>query len=307
MKNKLYVVFSILFCIATLFMGVGYASINSISMNIFGEITAQVQDDIFITEINCYKEDGYDNSLCSGKNIQSSNKTMIYSNITLESNLDSKVVYQITMYNNSNASYYFDEVVYMEGENTFNNENITFELRTEDNSSNFLPDTEVPSKGFISFNIIFKFKDNADISDNNLKSLLNFKFYKLYTVSFDANGGTVDIGNKTVISDKEYGELPVPVRNDYIFDGWYTEKNGGDLITKDSIVEINSDQTLYAHWSLVKYTITYNIDDRLTIPSNPTFYDRETQFTIKNPILNRMGYRFRDELSSDTEYVFERG
>lgn len=41
---------------------------------------------------------------------------------------------------------------------------------------------------------------------------------------------------------------PVIESRNYIFDGWYTSKLLGKQITSDSIVEVDSDQTLYARW-----------------------------------------------------------
>ena len=44
-------IFSIVLIIATLFMGVGYASINSVSLNVSGEMIAQAQEGIFIADV----------------------------------------------------------------------------------------------------------------------------------------------------------------------------------------------------------------------------------------------------------------
>ena len=41
------------------------------------------------------------------------------------------------------------------------------------------------------------------------------------TVTFDANGGTVDPTSKQVTYSYAYGELPTPTRDGYEFDGWY--------------------------------------------------------------------------------------
>ncbi len=67
-------------------------------------------------------------------------------------------------------------------------------------------------------------------------------------VTFNANSGSVSPTSMTVTRNFEYGELPVPTRSNYTFDGWYTSASGGDLITADSLVEKTSSHTLYAHW-----------------------------------------------------------
>ena len=58
-------------------------------------------------------------------------------------------------------------------------------------------------------------------------------------------------------------ELPIPTKAGYKFDGWYTEENNGSQvngITKDNLSDIFRNEatvTLYAHWTLLNYTITY--------------------------------------------------
>ncbi|MDR0593579.1 MAG: NPCBM/NEW2 domain-containing protein, partial [Bifidobacteriaceae bacterium] len=46
----------------------------------------------------------------------------------------------------------------------------------------------------------------------------------------------------------EYGELPQPTRLGYDFEGWYTQKEGGEKIGGSTHVAIGKDHTLYAHW-----------------------------------------------------------
>ena len=77
-----------------------------------------------------------------------------------------------------------------------------------------------------------------------------------YTVSFNANGGSVSPTSKTVSKGSTYGTLPTPTRTGYTFTGWYTAASGGTQITASSTVSITANQTLYAHWSLTNYTAT---------------------------------------------------
>lgn len=73
-----------------------------------------------------------------------------------------------------------------------------------------------------------------------------------YTVTFDANGGTMSDLKTSVTYGSAYGTLPTPSRAGYIFMGWYTEASGGTNITADSNVETAKDHTLYAQWKLYK-------------------------------------------------------
>ncbi len=69
-----------------------------------------------------------------------------------------------------------------------------------------------------------------------------------YTVTFNANGGSVSNGNKTVTYDSIYGELPTPTRTGYTFNGWYTSASGGNKVDANTKVTITENQTLYAQW-----------------------------------------------------------
>ena len=49
---------------------------------------------------------------------------------------------------------------------------------------------------------------------------------KTYTITFNANGGTVITKSKQVAKGDKYGKLPTPTRDGYRFVGWFTSKNG---------------------------------------------------------------------------------
>ena len=79
------------------------------------------------------------------------------------------------------------------------------------------------------------------------------KITVLCTVTFDANGGTLNEKDSTKAvgygMEVTYGELPTPTRPNYRFDGWFTEKDGGDPVDADTLVMQATDHTLYAHWT----------------------------------------------------------
>ncbi|MBQ9742006.1 MAG: leucine-rich repeat protein, partial [Kiritimatiellae bacterium] len=85
-----------------------------------------------------------------------------------------------------------------------------------------------------------------------------------YTVTFDANGGTVTTTSKIVTYDSTYGTLPTPTRTGYAFNGWYTTPNGGpDVIgaikvTANTTFTKTFSQTLYASWTANYYTVTFD-------------------------------------------------
>ena len=70
-----------------------------------------------------------------------------------------------------------------------------------------------------------------------------------YTVTFDGNGGEPSQSTMTTTNQK-LAKLPKADRGGkYEFDGWYTEKTGGDEITTETVFK--SDTTVYAHWTKV--------------------------------------------------------
>jgi uncharacterized repeat protein (TIGR02543 family) len=79
-----------------------------------------------------------------------------------------------------------------------------------------------------------------------------------YTVYFNANGGNVNTGKKTVKYNAEYGSLPTPTLSDHEFLGWFTEQAGGIQIVGSTTVAATADHTLYAHWR--KTSVTVNFD-----------------------------------------------
>ena len=56
------------------------------------------------------------------------------------------------------------------------------------------------------------------------------------------------------------GNLPVPVRNHYTFDGWYTKKFDGIRINEDDTLS-GGDWTLYAHWTTTLDAPVFSIDN----------------------------------------------
>lgn len=111
-----------------------------------------------------------------------------------------------------------------------------------------------------------------------------------YKVFFDANGGSVNIANRTVINGSTYGSLPVPIKANCGFKGWFTQLNGEIEITKDSIVDLEEDQTLYAHWNGVSYKVTLDATGG-TVTQNSISVNYGESYGVL-PIPARTGYRF---------------
>lgn len=99
------------------------------------------------------------------------------------------------------------------------------------------------------------------ITNGEVKHITTQEFDNMLSnckVIFNANEGTVKEESKNVNYGKVYGNLPIPVRAGYEFNGWYTDVKAGSLIDKNTIVSAVSDQVLYARWTPIQYTLTYN-------------------------------------------------
>jgi uncharacterized repeat protein (TIGR02543 family) len=85
--------------------------------------------------------------------------------------------------------------------------------------------------------------------DNDQDAICNVCGYERemeYTVTFDANGGSVSIPSATT-KDGQIESLPTPTRTGYDFAGWYTAETGGTRITAGA--SLTEDTTVYAHWT----------------------------------------------------------
>jgi uncharacterized repeat protein (TIGR02543 family) len=113
-----------------------------------------------------------------------------------------------------------------------------------------------------------------------------------YTVTFDAQGGTVSPANAAVMYGTAYGTQPTPTRTGYTFGGWYTGANGsGFLVTASTTLATASNHTLYAKWTANTYTArtTATAARRLDTELRP--YVRRRRWLSVNGYI-RTGYTF---------------
>ena len=97
-----------------------------------------------------------------------------------------------------------------------------------------------------------------------------------------------------------------PAHNGYTFEGWYTDSTAGEQVYDNTGTRVvgtywdsegkwigTSDVTLYAHWTPISYTITWNQDDGTNIDQTEVDYGQLP--THSNPI---------KEPTSDYTYTF---
>lgn len=88
------------------------------------------------------------------------------------------------------------------------------------------------------------------------------------TVVWDANAGGDTVtglpaNGRSATDNDYYVALPTPVRNGYLFEGWYDQAAGGNKITGDPAhsnkYKTEENIILYAHWKAIVSTININL------------------------------------------------
>lgn len=119
---------------------------------------------------------------------------------------------------------------------------------------------------------------------------------KSYTVTWNANGGTVSPASVSKTHGSTLGTLPTPTRAataeySYTFAGWFTAASGGTQIS--STTTVTGNVTYYAHWTATKrsYTATFNGNGGST-PSPSTITKTYGSELGTLPTCSRTGYTF---------------
>lgn len=123
--------------------------------------------------------------------------------------------------------------------------------------SDFLAGSEVNGKNYEGGDAVLTFRvtateKNGDAEERGTTAAASpayaYKADGIYTVTFDANGGTVSPESLSTQEDGKLTEaLPIPQRSGrYSFLGWFTKASGGEQITSDYVFKMNT--TVYARW-----------------------------------------------------------
>ena len=127
-----------------------------------------------------------------------------------------------------------------------------------------------------------------------------------YTLTYNANGGSVYPTSKQLSAGEKYGTLPTPTRSGYTFTGWYTSTYGSTKVSENTTMG-SSNTTIYAHWTssgsggtTTKYTLTYNANGGSVYPTSKQLSAGEKYGTL--PIPKREGYTFDGWYTSPYSY-----
>lgn len=110
-------------------------------------------------------------------------------------------------------------------------------------------------------------------ADTVSTSLYNQTLYahwelKQYTVRFNANGGSCGTSSINAVIGTAPSSLPTATRTGFSFAGWFTAASGGTQMTVsnwNSVISgmnpttlVNNGLTLYAHWNVNSYTVSWS-------------------------------------------------
>jgi len=167
-------------------------------------------------------------------------------------------------------------------------------------------------------------------------TVTNEKPSKTYTVKFDANGGTSDTqhysfdctfaswntkadGTGTTVksgasytpnvnvtlyavySNPTFESYPIPSREGYTFNGWYTAASDGTKLDVTSV--ISADTTLYAQWEKETYSVLYYDESAANLPTEQEKING-IDLTLSSQIPVKSGYIFKGwTLDSETNTI----
>ena len=281
-KRKNMTLLFLLF-MSMILMGIGYASIQSVTGEITGKASSKMQDGVFITNVE-YVSD-VDANKDSSK-IELYSGTMMKSTVKLSStNINSQIKYKVTVYNNSEERQPFTGVRH--GDEYYDNNDIIFEV------NGFKPGQTIEPKETKDIIITFKYKNN--IPENTvLKSYLNFKMSNPNRmVTADGGDASTNYLTGTVTKDKietvkfEMGKEPTDVNIISKFDasekqdgsiiGYYTDKDNNGLyeltfVSEEVIYANENAQYLFLNLNNVKEFKFYNFSTFKVSYLNYMFY-----------------------------------
>ena len=147
---------------------------------------------------------------------------------------------------------------------------------------------------------------------------------QVWTVTFNANGGTVAEASRVVTNEYAVGELPAATWDGHTFDGWFTASDGDNRVSAMYIVTNNV--MFYAHWTVAVvppepepepepdpvvtqqvWTVTFNANGGEGSMAAQTFTNGVAQ-ALRANAFTRFGWEFAGWATSvDGEVVYADG
>ena len=227
-----------------IFMGIGYATVDSTALNITGLAESAPISPTYISSVQYSSNNGADLNNCV---ILDFNRTILHSNITLGSSSSSTITYTITVQNSMDYDQIFTGTTYSTPD-FYSNTNITFDL------GNLNVGDIIQAHSSKTFTITFKYA-GSNTSNPVLDSYIQFEFERSYSITYNVNNGTNNANNPNSFAVSNPVTILDPTRTNCYFDGWYLNSSfTGNPVTSTS--GFTSDIVLYAKWLVdINYTL----------------------------------------------------
>ncbi len=112
-------------------------------------------------------------------------------------------------------------------------------------------------------------------------------------LTFDLQGGSLDVKQTIVWLGEKYGELPVPHKTGHSFVGWAEKSHPEKIIRSDDIVMPLSDTTLTAIWTANHYTVEFQAGADNVIGSMPDqLFEYDDGQPLNTNTFQKIGYIF---------------
>lgn len=129
-----------------------------------------------------------------------------------------------------------------------------------------------------------------------------------YTISYNANGGSGAPGSQTKWAGTNITlSSTKPTRTGYTFAGWATSASGAVAYQPGATYSANASVTLYAKWTALTYTVSYNANGGSGAPGNQT-KTYGVNLTLSGTKPTRTNYNFKGwSTSSGGSVVYAAG
>ena len=130
---------------------------------------------------------------------------------------------------------------------------------------------------------------NASTTAGGADTAVYAHWTKLYKLTFNANGGSVNESTRSLKAGATYGTLPTPTRSGFAFNGWFTAASGGSAVSTSTKMG-SADTTIYAQWTVV-HTLSFNANGGSVSEGSRSVKEGATYGTLPTP--SRSGYTFK--------------
>lgn len=231
--------FPILIFIAIVTMSIGYATINSINLNVSGSASGlfQTYNDIYIRSATVSSKNG------EKINFNGINGLMLNTSLSLVKQSSSTVSMVVTLFNPSQNTYKFNGVIYAKDlvssePNIYSNSNIVYSYSSSK--------SEVGPNESVKVTITFSYKSYTSSSSQNLNSILSIDFAKIKETVVDKLNGS----NSVALYDAE---------------------------RSDEGIVFNGDNSYAIFENSYKFPLTYSITFKTNLINGVVFGDYDTK------------------------------